>query len=100
LERLELARAPEILYRGMARFGEESQRQVNKLEQAGESGDRFARSLGPGTLEAPDAGDRASEGWCWERHERPKLGKPVSGPEGWSAWRSREPEEGRDRWPG
>jgi hypothetical protein len=46
----------------MARFGEKSRRQVNKLGQAGASGDRFARSLGPSTLEALGAGDRASEG--------------------------------------
>jgi hypothetical protein len=100
LERLERASVSEILARGMARFGEKSRRQVNKLEQAGASGDRFARSLGPNTLEALGIDLRASEGRSRERHERTTLGKPASGLEGWCAWRSTEPDEGSDRRPG
>jgi len=78
-ERLERASVSVIRSRGMARFGEESRRQVNKLERVGESGDRLARSLGPHTLKALGAGDRASEGWCRERHERSKLGNQLRG---------------------
>jgi len=64
---------------GDGSFRREIARQARKLGQAGGSGDRTARSLGPRTLEAAWIGDRASDGRFVQRHERATLGNQGRG---------------------